>query len=357
MSPSRTATERHQPGMLGSSVPTWSRILLLVVLCYEAAGTLVGGTLLIAAPDGRYVNMPVDILHGTFRDLLIPGWILLGLGILNTFSFAAVLRRKRNDWLLAGLGLGGMCIWFMVEIIVLRELHWLHIMWGLPVLLGWVAVIPLIASRNNTAAMQRGLLLCGAASSLWYVFINAITPMYYPGYSMISVTPSELSAIGAPTRILWVLLSLPYPLLMAAFGWGLLRTSVPDRRLRIAGALIVAYGIFNFYWPPMHMRGVAPTLTDTLHITWAAVTVLFMWTLMLIGARVFSGGFRTYTVLSIVAHVIFGALTSMQASNIPIDGPTPTIGLWERINIAIFMVWVIVFALRLLRRERGVGRL
>ncbi|MCW5899527.1 MAG: DUF998 domain-containing protein [Flavobacteriales bacterium] len=330
--------------------PVWTRLVLLIVLGYEAAGAIVGGILLVVAPDGRHMDMPVGIMHGTFRDFLIPGAILLGLGILNAFSFTAVLRRRRNDWSMAVLGLGGLSIWFVVEIIILRELHWLHAMWGLPVLLGWVVAIPLIASRNNTAAMQRGLLLCGAISSLWYVVINAIVPMFYPGYSVISVTPSELSAIGAPTRLLWVLLVLPYPLLMSALGWGLVRQTVGDRRLRIVGILTIAYGIFNFYWPPMHMRGIEPSLTDTLHIVWAAITMFFMWTLMILGALSLGRGFRIVTIAAIVAHVVFGLLTSSQAPNIPIDGPTPTIGLWERINIAIFMVWVVVFVLQLLRR-------
>ena len=61
--------------------PAWARLALLIVLGYEAAGAIVGGILLVAAPDGRYMDMPVEMMHGTFPDFLIPGWILLGLGI------------------------------------------------------------------------------------------------------------------------------------------------------------------------------------------------------------------------------------------------------------------------------------
>jgi hypothetical protein len=336
--------------------PRWTRLALLMVLGYEGAGALVGGALLAAAPDGRYMEMPVGIMHGVFRDFLIPGIILFGLGILNTCSFVAVLRRQRNDWLMAGWGLGALFVWFVVEIIILRELHWLHAMWGLPVLIGWVAAIPLIAFRNDTTAMQRGLLICGMLSSLWYVAINAIVPLFYPGYSMVTLTPSELSAIGAPTRVLWVLSALPYPLLLSAFGWGLIRSTHGDRRLLAAGMMTIAYGIFNFYWPPMHMRGAGTSLTDTLHLVWAGITMLFMWTLMVMGALLLGRGFRIYTILSIGAHIVFGALTGAQAANVPINGPTPMIGIWERINIAVFMLWVIVFSLRLLRRESDLAQ-
>jgi hypothetical protein len=127
--------------------PLWQRIILLCVLGYEAAGALLGGSLLVAAPDGRLMDMPVDIMHGVFRDFLIPGLILIVLGILNTAAFVAVLRRTRSDWLLAGLALGGLAVWFLVEIAILRELHWLHAMWGLPVLAGGLVALPLVPRR------------------------------------------------------------------------------------------------------------------------------------------------------------------------------------------------------------------
>jgi hypothetical protein len=138
------------------SQPTWQRIILLSVLGYEGAGCLLGGSLLVAAPDGRLMEMPVEIMHGVFRDFLIPGLILIGLGILNTSAFVAVLRRARTDWLLAGLGLGGLTIWFIVEIIILRELHWLHAMWGLPVLVGGLAALPMVPSRRSYQKLSQG---------------------------------------------------------------------------------------------------------------------------------------------------------------------------------------------------------
>lgn len=71
----------------------WQHIILLIVLGYEGAGALLGGILLIAAPDGRLMDMPVNILHGVFIDFLIPGFILSGMGILTTLAFIAVLSR------------------------------------------------------------------------------------------------------------------------------------------------------------------------------------------------------------------------------------------------------------------------
>jgi hypothetical protein len=330
----------------------WQRVALLVVLGYEAAGCLLGGSFLAIRPDGRLMDMPVDIMHGAFRDFLIPGIILFGLGVLSTAAFIAVLRKRPSDWIMSGLALGGLFIWFVVEIIILQELHWLHYMWGFPVFLGWVLAIPLIALRHDTAGMRKTLLICGILSSLWYAAINIFVPLMYEGYSVASFTVSELSAIGAPTRILWVLLVLPYPLLFAAFGWGVLSSATRNRPLRVAGRLVIAYCIINFYWPPMHQREVIAAgggaLTDTLHIVWAVMTLLFMMLIMGFGAKAFGKRFRIYTFSTWVIFLVFGVLTFVESPGMEANRPTPWIGVWERINIAAFLLWVVVFAIVLL---------
>jgi len=122
----------------------WQRVALLLVLGYEGSGALIGGSLLIAAPDGHYMDMPVDIMHGIFRDFSVPGVILFLLGALNAGAFVSVLRKTRQAWIASALAIGGMAIWFVVEIVILRQLHWLHAMWGLPVILGGIAATSLV---------------------------------------------------------------------------------------------------------------------------------------------------------------------------------------------------------------------
>jgi len=340
-------------------LPRWERISLLSILGYEAAGCLAGGFLLSAAPDGRLMVMPVDMMHGAFPNFLIPGIILFGLGILTTLAFISVLRRTRSDWLMAGLALGGLFIWFWVEIAILRELHWLHAMWGIPVFLGWVVAVPLIASRHSTVAMRKPLLLCGIISSLWYLSMNIVVPFFYEGYSSAAQTVSELSAIGAPTRILWTLLGLLYPMFFMAFGWGVRQSASENRHLRIVGSLIIIYSILTLYWPPMHMREVTAagggTLSDTLHISWAMMTLLFNIVLMGFGAAALGKGFRIYTVVSFAAFIVFGILIAIEAPGVQPNLPTPWIGFWERANISVFQLWVIVFTITLLREIRKQG--
>lgn len=206
------------------------------------------------------------------------------------------------------------------------------------------------------AGRTRWLLACGVLSSLYYVGLNAFVPPLCPGHSVLDHTVSELSAIGSPTRPLWLVAATPYLVLLAAFGWGILRAAGGNRRLRVTGGLVLLYSAFNLYWPPMHQRAVLAagggTLSDTLHLVWAAVAVALFLLIMSFGAAALGSRFRVYTLVSAVLLATFGALTSRGAANVAKDLPTPWIGLWERINIGLFLLWVIVFAMTLLRRLR-----
>lgn len=124
------------------------RLLLLIILALEGLGGILGGILLAIAPDGHLMQIPVGMMHGAFPDFFVPGLILTGMGLLTSLAFLAVLRRQRTDWLLAGMALVGFVIWFAVEIAILREVHWLHIVWGIPVLIGLWAALPLIHGSN-----------------------------------------------------------------------------------------------------------------------------------------------------------------------------------------------------------------
>ena len=109
----------------------------------------------------------------------------------------------------------------------------------------------------------------------------------------------------------------------------------------------------------MHQRDVLAvgggTLSDTMHVALGGVTVLLMFLAIAVGATAFGKRFRLYSVSSIVILLAFGALTFWEAPRLQTNLPTPWIGLWERINISVFLLWVVVLATALLRT--GTGRL
>ena len=190
-------------------------------------------------------------------------------------------------------------------------------------------------------------LICGFLSSLLYIAMNIFIPVNFEGYSSVSQTVSELSAIGAPTRSIWVPLGAVYTLLFIAFGFGVRMSAQQNRQLQMAGTLIIIYGFISVAWPfaPMHLRGAAFAFTDAMHIALGIITVLLMLVIMVFGAIAFRNWFRYYTIATIILFIIFGALTGMEGPRIAQNLPTPWIGVWERINIGLFMVWVIILAL------------
>jgi hypothetical protein len=197
---------------------------------------------------------------------------------------------------------------------------------------------------------RKTLLACGIASSLLYVAMTVLLARRWPEYDSWSQTISELSAVDAPTRPMWVLPGALYTVLIGLFGWGVVWSAGPNRRLGTVGWLIVAYGSLGLVWPfaPMHLREVLAagggTVSDTTHLVLAAVTVVLMLVALGVGATAFGRGFRAYSLVSLLVLGICGALTFGEAPQVAVNGPTPWIGLWERINLLVFLVWVIALA-------------
>lgn len=203
---------------------------------------------------------------------------------------------------------------------------------------------------------RRFLLYCGVGAALLYIAMNIFTPFLYPGYNWVTQTVSELSAVDAPTRALWFPLGILYTVFVAAFGWGVLRSADGNKFLRIVGILLIIHGVLGLTWSPMHQREVlaagSGTFTDIWHIVMSAITVLLMFLSIGFGAAALGKGFRIYSIITLIVFIVFGVFTFKEAPNMDKNLPTPYIGLWERINIAAFMIWLLVFASILLRATK-----
>jgi hypothetical protein len=206
---------------------------------------------------------------------------------------------------------------------------------------------------------RKFLLACGILASLWFGAMNIVVPMQWADYRATSQTVSELSAIGAPTRSIWMALGSVYSLLIVGFGFGVWTSTHGNRALRIVGGLLIVHGIFAAAWPPMHQRDVlaagGATLTDTLHLVWAFITVLLMTLEIGFAAAALGGRFRTYCVATIGLLLAGGLLTTVDAPGVQRNLPTPWIGVWERINIGVYLLWLAVLAVALWRSREVVA--
>ena len=212
------------------------------------------------------------------------------------------------------------------------------------------------STDTGNLMVRKGLLVCGILSSvLYFVMTNILGPLLWDSYSLRSNWVSELFAFGAPSRSVIVPLGIVYQVLMTAFGLGVLLSDGRNRKLRVAGALLVAYGAVGITAPffSMHMREYlkihGPALTDTMHKILTGVTVLLMFLAIAFGAAALGRRFRLYSIATIATLLLFGVLTMPAASRVEKGLPTPWTGLMERISIGVFLIWVVVLAIALLR--------
>jgi hypothetical protein len=195
------------------------------------------------------------------------------------------------------------------------------------------------------------LLTCGILSSLVYLCTDFVGGLQWTNYSWLSQEFSRLSAIGAPSRSIHLVLTIIYSLLVIAFGIGVWQSSGQKKNQRIIGAALIIYAIDNWLWPqffPEDLSQSVTALTNTMHIVLTVVTVL-TWMLILGYAIVtFRKWMRLYSIGTLIAVILFGSLAGSQGAALAAGQPTPLLGLMERINIYCFMLWVVIFAVVLM---------
>jgi hypothetical protein len=87
-----------------------------------------------------------------------------------------------------------------------------------------------------------------------------------------------------------------------------------------------------------------------MHLVLASASVCLMLVAMLLAAAGFGRRFRWFSSVCLVFLCLFGALTFLDAPRVAENLPTPWLGLWERINIGVFLLWVAALAVALLKK-------
>jgi hypothetical membrane protein len=197
------------------------------------------------------------------------------------------------------------------------------------------------------------LLICGILSTILYLSSDIICSMFYPGYSYATQAISELSAIGAPTILLWRILTFLFSPFIIAFGIGVFM-SAKKRSLKVTGILLVLWGVSGYAWWffPMNMRGNIGSVSDTGHLVLSAITVLLLTLILAFGSGAGGRKFRIYSILTISAMLFFGFIVGTMAPSVAAQLPTPGMGIYERISVFSPMVWIVVFAIVLLKKEK-----
>lgn len=202
------------------------------------------------------------------------------------------------------------------------------------------------APRSATReTVRKALLACGVLAAVEYLVWHEIAALQWDGYSRVSNAISELSLTGNPSRAVLVPWQLTiYDLLLIGFGIGVWYSAGGKRSLRAAGACQVMSGATLPIWMLFGESSVA------VHVILAMVSVLSWFGTMGFAAAGIGGRFRLYTIVSAVAVLAAFVPAFMYAPAIEAGGPTPYIGLLERVGFSIYFVWTTAFAIVLWRR-------
>jgi hypothetical protein len=219
---------------------------------------------------------------------------------------------------------------------------------------------PLAQAQARSASItDRVLLGCGILYAASYVIANdVVAAAGYHGYRRWDQAVSELSAKGADPRPFLVAMLPVWTALMVAFGVGVWRSARDRRALEVTGGLMVAHGIvaIGWLWFPMTARAdmmVNGTgSNDTGHLVMTGLTGLFVVAELVSAAVAFGLWFRLYSMITIVVIIGCGVLTSALSPNLQDGTPTPWMGLYERISIGAWLVWMTVLAVILLNELR-----
>lgn len=210
------------------------------------------------------------------------------------------------------------------------------------------------STRRGTHRAAALIACCGILSPAIYVAADVIAARRYPGYSYADQAVSELFAIGAPTSAFVVVCFTISSALLLCFAIGAWWLAAGRRRVHLLAITLAASAINSLVlWTafPMHMRGAAPTLTDTMHLILAANP---FWLLSLIfGAAAFRDGFRVYSIATIVLLVALAIYGFSYAPAVMTNGPTPWMGLAERVAQYGHGLWTAVLALVLWRASKA----
>jgi hypothetical protein len=194
-----------------------------------------------------------------------------------------------------------------------------------------------------------------------YVVVNdVIAASLYEGYDPVSQAISELSATSSPAKAFLTAIYPIWPVLMIAFGVGVWRAAGGRRALRVTGYLLVAHAIVALLWLafPMSSRtdiapGTSAAANDIGHLVLTALTFVFLLSEIGFSAVAFGWRFRVYAIFSAATFVVFFALTGLQAIKLPAGEPTPWMGLFERLSIAPWLLWMTVLAVMLMTARYG----
>jgi hypothetical membrane protein len=197
--------------------------------------------------------------------------------------------------------------------------------------------------------------LAGMIAFLPHLVAVALASTRRPGFSHRVQFLSELGERGSATAFVTNYLGiLPTGILLACFGFGVVMRFRADRRMVIAGALIVLHGVLRavaalFPCDP-GCRPILPTESQTIHNAAATAAFLSLTTALFVAGSWLRAKRHGRTI--IVATYVLGAV-AIAAQGMLVAAPMGTPGLYQRLALGALQLWVALMAFHFSRRIQG----
>jgi hypothetical protein len=204
--------------------------------------------------------------------------------------------------------------------------------------------------------LRKILVSCGIAAPILYIVTAIVGADLRPDdYSHIVNAISELLSNGAPNKAVLDMVFNIYNALLLVFAIGAYSALKNMPRItRVSMGILIGIQVLSFSWGffPMDPLGAEATFAGTMHNVLGGVVALatiIMPLLMGLGFRRLDG-FNRYAVYSFVSSAIIfvSGLTGVILAGQGIQ----LFGLFERITIGSYEVWIFITAFRLLKAEK-----
>lgn len=202
--------------------------------------------------------------------------------------------------------------------------------------------------------LRKILICCGIAAPVLYVITAIVGAALRNDYSHIVNAISELISNGAPNKAILDVVFNIYNTLLLAFSIGAYSALKNSPRIcRVSMGLLIGIQILSFSWGffPMDPLGAETTFAGTMHNILGGIVALatiIMPLLMGLGLQRMDGfqGYAKYSFIS-SAIIFVSGLTGVILAGQGVH----LFGLFERITIGTYELWIFVTALNLLKTE------
>ena len=206
----------------------------------------------------------------------------------------------------------------------------------------------MIELRGSLGAI---LLAAGLLAPILYVGTDLVAATLRPGYSLTSQSISVLTAPGAPTRAVVVLLDLAVSALVCVLGvtvWVSAAGTVPLRAIGcilIASAILQAIAVTFFPYHPGEAAGAPP---NTLNVALMAPSIVGWFVAIGIGIAARQDWFRAFSIGLLLAFLGIAVLATTGIALLASSGhPESMVGAQERTTAYGFYLWMALLSIEL----------